>query len=174
MWYVAAGCLALAGIVSREGGLTLAGLLIFAGRRIQTRDNRTPSRPVDSLTQARRTLISLAVGLNLLGVMASSGVKNENCPIGALDYIGMMFLLFHWASCYSLWRNLGFEERKKIARVSLGMLAVVVVGEVAPSSCQRYSSSPFTSGLEWMMYTVDASVCIIALFRSREERALER
>src|SRR5271170_896069 len=67
MWNVAAGCLAVAGIISREPGLTLAGLLIWGGRASLTRDTRAPEQPIDSLLQARRSLISLAIALLILG-----------------------------------------------------------------------------------------------------------
>ena len=178
MWNVAAGCLAVAGILSREPGLTLAGLLIWAGRAYVARDSTAPEQPIDSLLQARRSLISLAIALLVLIAVVGPAVKNEDCAIlqSSADYVAVIFLLLHLVSCWSLWRNFGVEERRKIAGASLGMLAVSLVASFAPShsGCERhYAPSLLSNVLNWLVYLDDTAICIIAFFRSREEMQYE-
>jgi hypothetical protein len=170
MWNVAAGCLAAAGILSREPGLTLAGLFIWVGHRYATRDSRAPEEPVDSLLQARRSLIGLAVTLFILIGILGPSVKNEDC---AIDNVGVAFLLLHLVSCWFLWRNFALEQRRIIAGVSLGLLAVAIVQEHLPSGCERYAPSPLMDVLAWLLNLNDAAICVIALLRSPEEKRSE-
>jgi hypothetical protein len=176
MWHVAAGCLAVAGILSREPGLTLAGLLIWAGRAYVSRDSAAPEQPIepiDSLLQTRRSLISLSIALFILAVIVGPIVKDEDCDVlrSASDYLAEIFLVLHFASCWSLWRNFGVEQRRKIAVASLGMLAVVVLRDQL-RSCERYAFSLATV-LIWLVQLGDAAICGIALSRSREEKNRE-
>jgi hypothetical protein len=170
MWNVAAGCLAAAGILSREPGLTLAGLFIWVGRRYSTRDTRAPEPPIDSLLQARRSLIGLAVTLFVLAALVHVHVKNEDC---AADDVGAMILLLHFVLCWSLWRNFALEKRTAIAWASLAILAVVLVEEHLPSGCERHAQSLIFDVLGWLLYLDDAAICVIALMRSPEEKHSE-
>jgi hypothetical protein len=170
MWNVAAGCLAAAGILSREPGLTLAGLFIWVGRRYATRDSRAPEPPIDSLLQARRSLIILAVALLVLFAIVRPGVKNEDC---APDDVAGMFGLLHVASCWLLWRNFALEQRRAIAGASLAMLAVALVQSQLDSGCDRYASSLISDALNWLLILDDAAICVFALLRSPDEKHSE-
>jgi hypothetical protein len=178
MWYVAAGCLALAGVLSGEGGLLLAGLFLLAGRAVVTgRVSGEAEGPIDSHLRARRLLIGIAVGLFVLAVALGPPIKDKNCPSlrGASDYINLDFTLIHFASCWFLWRNFSLDVRRKVAAASLVALAVALIANIfRPNWCERYEPRLVDTILEWLLYLVDVVVCIVALSRSREERIGDR
>jgi hypothetical protein len=171
MWHVAAGCLAVAGILSREPGLTLAGLLIWVGRASVARGNAEPQQPVDSLLQVRRTLIMLAVALLVAIAIVRPSVKNWDC-VG--DNVVEMFLLLHFVSCWSLWRDFALEKRRIIAGVSLGLLAVVLLNDqLHHSGCERYAPSLIANVLSWLVVLDNVAICVVALSKSQEEKHVE-
>jgi hypothetical protein len=167
MWNVAAGSLAVAGILSREPGLTLAGLLIWAGRASLGRGSAEPPQPVDPLLQVRRTLIMLAVALVVVAAIVRPSVKNWDCEG---DNVVEMFLLLHFVGCWSLWRDFALEKRRIIAGVSLGLLAVVLLNDQLHPGCERYAPSLITNVLIWLVLLDNVAICFVALSKSQEER----